>query len=149
MPIVKERELAGKIERFYKKHNIFKTPLEKIIENMVKHCTYTNNESIERHNFGDKPIKLTKIPKNINSPNFEKELLDSLECDENEKSIIELLWGDIQLGKRIQACIIMWISVYILRRPVIYIFRNLKIDQKQLAEDIRGKNENDFNIQYI
>ena len=36
--------------------------------------------------------------------------------EENEKSIIELLWGDIQLGKRIQACIIMWISVHILKR---------------------------------
>jgi hypothetical protein len=134
MPIVKERELAGKLERFYKKNaDIFDKPLKKIIKHMLEQCTYTNGESLERHNFGENPIQLTKIPKDINSHNFERELLQALECDENQKSIIELLWGDIQLGKRIQACIIMWISVHILKRPVLYIFRNLKIDQNQLA----------------
>ena len=25
---------------------------------MLKHCTYKNGESIERHNFGEDPIKL-------------------------------------------------------------------------------------------
>jgi len=62
---------------------------------------------------------------------------------------IELLWGDIQLGKRTHACIIMWISVHVLKRPVLYIFRNLKIDQKQLQEDIAGTGEYNFNIQFI
>ena len=147
MPI--SNTLAIKIDRFYKKHNIFEGPIKKIIDSMIKHCSYKNGESLERHNFGENPIKLKKIPKDITSPNFEKELLKVLEYDENDKAIIELLWGDIQLGKRIQACIIMWISVFILKRPVIYIFRNLKIDQKQLDLDIRGANEYDFNIQYI
>jgi hypothetical protein len=151
MPIVKERELAGKLERFYKKNaDIFDKPLKKIIKHMLEQCTYTNGESLERHNFGENPIQLTKIPKDINSHNFERELLQALECDENQKSIIELLWGDIQLGKRIQACIIMWISVHILKRPVLYIFRNLKIDQNQLADDIRDCNyDHDFQIKYI
>lgn len=148
MPIEKT-EIESKILRFYKKNDIFKKPIERIINVMKQKCTYINGESIERHIFGNESIKLKNIPKDINSIDFERELLKSLDHVDNDKSIIELLWGDIQLGKRIQACIIMWISVYILKRPVIYIFRNLKIDQKQLDSDIRGANEYDFNIQYI
>jgi hypothetical protein len=138
------------IERFYTKNaTIFKKPLERIINNMISKCRYKNGESLERHNFGDKPVTLNNIPTNINSPEFENTLLESLENNENQKSIIELLWGDIQLGKRIQACIIMWVSVYVLKRPVLYIFRNLNIDQTQLETDIKGVSKYDYNIQYI
>ena len=129
--------LKDKINKFFKKRNeIFKKPLEKIINLMLNKCKYINGESLERHNWGNNPIKLKHIPKNINLPSFEEDLLNSLNLEDNEKSIVELLWGDIQLGKRVQACIIMWISVHILQRPVLYIFRNLKIDQKQLQDDI-------------
>jgi hypothetical protein len=38
----------------------------------------------------------------------------------------------------------MWFSVHILKRPVLYIFRNLTVDQTQLINDI-----NDFNIRFI
>jgi len=139
-----------KIEIFYKKQNeIFKKPLEKIINSMLDKCEYINKESLERHNWGNKPIKLTNIPLDINSNSFENDLLIALDIEENEKSTIELLWGDIQLGKRVQACIIMWISVYILERPVLYIFRNLSIDQKQLQDDILGTENYNFNIQFI
>ena len=139
-----------KIEIFYKKRNeIFKKPLEKIINSMLDNCRYINGESLERHNWGNKPIKLINIPLDINSNSFEDDLLNALNIEENEKSIIELLWGDIQLGKRVQACIIMWISVYILKRPVLYIFRNLSIDQKQLQDDISGTEKYNFNIQFI
>jgi hypothetical protein len=142
--------LQNEISKFFKKRNdIFKKPLEKIINVMLNKCKYINGESLERHNWGKNPLKLKNIPKNINSPSFEEDLLQSLNLDDNEKSIIELLWGDIQLGKRVQACIIMWISVYILKRPVLYIFRNLSIDQKQLQDDIVGTENYNFNIQFI
>jgi len=142
--------LQDKIDTFYKKRSdIFKKPLEKIINSMLEKCTYINGESLERHNWGDSPLKLNFIPTNINSDTFESELLNALSLDENEKSIIELLWGDIQLGKRVQACVIMWISVHILKRPVLYIFRNLSIDMKQLQDDIVGTENYNFNIQFI
>ncbi len=142
--------LQDKINTFFKKRNeIFKKPLEKIINIMLNKCKYINGESLERHNWGNNPIKLKHIPKHINSPSFEEDLLDSLNLEDNEKSIVELLWGDIQLGKRVQACIIMWISVHILKRPVLYIFRNLTIDQKQLQDDIVGTENYNFNIQFI
>ena len=121
--------LDEKIATFFKKRNeIFIKPIEKIINAMLIKCQYINGESLERHNWGTNPIKLTGIPKNINSPSFEEELLNALNLETNEKSIVELLWGDIQLGKRIQACIIMWISVHILKRPVLYIFKYYRID---------------------
>ncbi len=142
--------LHDKIATFFKKRNeIFKKPLEKIINIMLEKCKYINGESLERHNWGNNPIKLKNIPKNINLPSFEEDLLNALNLDDNEKSIVELLWGDIQLGKRVQACIIMWISVHILKRPVLYIFRNLTIDQKQLQDDIIGTENYNFNIQFI
>ena len=142
--------LQNKIATFFKKRNdTFRKPLEKIINSMLNKCRYINGESLERHNWGETPIKLNFIPTNIDSISFELDLLNALSLNENEKSIIELLWGDIQLGKRVQACIIMWISVYILKRPVLYIFRNLSIDQKQLQDDIVGTENYNFNIQFI
>ena len=145
-------DFQGKIDIFYKNYGeIFRKALEKIINNMLNKCEYVNGDSLERHDFGGNPKKLKDIPKNINiNPElFEDELLTALNLKENEKSIIELLWGDIQLGKKTQACIIMWISVHILRRPVLYIFRNLLIDQQQLQDDIVGTENYNFNIQFI
>ena len=142
--------LQSKINTFYNLHNEKVKPiLESIITNMLLSCKYTNGQSLERHNWGGKPIKLKNIPTDIHSKNFNEELLKALDCDENEKAIIELLWGDVQLGKRVQACIIMWISVYVLQRPVIYIFRNLDIDRSQLQDDILGTEDFSFNIQHI
>jgi hypothetical protein len=142
--------LMNKIETFYKKkHKTFRKPLEKIINCMLDKCRYINGESLERHNWGETPLKLKFLPTNMNSPSFEADLLIALSKNDNEQSIIELLWGDIQLGKRVQACIIMWISVYILKRPVLYIFRNLSIDQKQLQDDVVGTEKYNFNIQFI
>jgi hypothetical protein len=138
--------LQDKINVFLKRNPMFKKPLENIINKMLNKCRYINGESLERHNWGHSPIKLKYIPDM--SSDFESELLKALDLEE-DKSSIELLWGDIQLGKRVQACIIMWFSVHILKRPVLYIFRNLKIDQKQLQDDIVGTGKNNFNIEYI
>jgi hypothetical protein len=145
--------LDDKINIFLKRHNHFIKPLSKILDNMKEKCKYINEESLERHNWGTNPNKLKYIETlNKNDINFETNLLDVLEKNETDKidnSIIELLWGDIQLGKRIQACIIMWISIYILKRPVLYVFRNLQIDQTQLQNDIIGTTKDSFNTQFI
>jgi len=141
--------LQDEIKRYCTRNpGIYKKVLIKILDTMLNKCKYINGESLERHNWGKSPIKLHFIP-NIESPDFEKLLLAALDMPENEKSIVELLWGDIQLGKRVHACIIMWISVHVLRRPVLYVFRNLKIDQKQLHDDIVGTENYNFNIQFI
>ena len=148
--VMQQTYLQDKINTFFKRRNeIFKRPLEKIINLMLNKCKYINGESLERHNWGSTPLKLNHVPKNISVPSFEEDLLNALNLEDNEKSIVELLWGDIQLGKRVQACIIMWISVHILKRPVLYIFRNLSIDQKQLQDDIVGTENYNFNIQFI
>lgn len=139
------------IELLYKRHSVYKKPLQEIVNNMLDKCRYVNGESLERHNWGTSPNKLKYIP-GENDSKFEYYLLKALEHNENENidnSTIEVLWGDVQLGKRIQACIIMWFSVHILKRPVLYIFRNLTIDQKQLQEDIIGTNEFSFNTVFI
>ena len=139
-----------RINNFYMQHNVFRKPLEKIVNKMLRHCEYLTGESLERHNWGGMPLKLNRLPGSLeNSTKFETELLDALNLPENDKSIIELLWGDIQLGKRVHALIIMWISIYIFKRPVLYIFRNLEIDQRQLKHDIDGDKSGDFNIKFI
>jgi hypothetical protein len=140
-------------ELFFKNNENFRNPLEKVVAVMEDKCRYTNGESLGRHNWGGMPIQLAELPSsNISDPNFKEELMKSLEkneCDSRNNSIIELLWGDIQIGKRVQACMIMWISTYILNRPVLYIFRNLSIDQKQLHDDITGSDKHNFNTEYI
>lgn len=140
-----------KIQRFYSKHlPVFRAALEVIINKMLKHCTYTNGESLERHNWGNELIKLKDIPSDINSSSFEENLLKALDLDENQKAIIELLWGDVQLGKRVHALIMMWFSVYIFETPVLYVFRCLNIDKQQLQDDISAREgEYDFQIQFI
>lgn len=137
------------IDKFLENNQRFKKVLEKIIHIMIEKCRYINGESLERHNWGERPIKLKNIPEYVNSPTFYCDLIKALNSKENQQSIIELVWGDIQLGKRVHACIIMWFSVHILKRPVLYMFRNLQIDQKQLQDDITGTESYNFNIQYI
>ena len=118
-------QFQDKLNSFYERHSKYKKPLEKIINNMINKCKYINNESFERHNWGGKTEKLNLI--NCNKKN----IFNKLEESNNDNSIIELLWGDIQLGKRVHACIIMWITLYILERPILYIFRNLRIDKER------------------
>ncbi len=62
---------------------------------------------------------------------------------------IECIKGDIQLGKRVHACILMWISIYVYERPVIYLFRPLNIDKEQFQDDIDGTQSWNFNIEWV
>ena len=53
--------LQDKINTFFKKRNdIFKKPLEKIINVMLDKCKYINGESLERHNWGGESDKIKK-----------------------------------------------------------------------------------------
>jgi hypothetical protein len=141
--------LYGNIEKFLNRFTDIdiRKPLQKIINNMLDKCKYLNGESVERHNFGgNTPSTLNDIPDyNQMDENRIYEILEN----NNEKAIIELLWGDVQLGKRVHACIIMWISLHIYKIPVLYIFRNLNIDMFQLSNDIQGVDEFSFNYQFI
>ena len=67
----------------------------------------------------------------------------------NSSTNIECTKGDVQLGKRLHACIMMWLSIYIYERPVLYLFRPLKIDQEQLQDDIDGTESWNFNIEWV
>ena len=112
---------------------------------LEKYKTLTG-DSIERHNFGNRPSKLNDIP-DYNQMN-EDTLYEILE-NNNEKTIIEQLGGDVQLGKKVQACIIMWISLYIYRMPVLYILKDLETERQQLGKYIDGTDELSFNYQFI
>ncbi|GAG74180.1 unnamed protein product, partial [marine sediment metagenome] len=141
-------DLYLKIENFIEKHKNFKKPLEELIFYLLSLTTYVNGQDLNRHYWGTPIKKLLNVPKNIKDKDFEDKMLESLKMNQEkniDNSIIELLWGDIQLGKRIQACIIMWFSIHILQRPVLYIFRNLTIDMTQLINDITGSQRDKFN----
>ena len=144
--------LKKKINLFYEKKKHCYKVLEKIVKKMMDDCRYINGESLEWHNWGDEPKKLKYIPKDKEDIDFEKKLLEALSKNEIEcidKYINEICWGDVQSGKTNHACIIMWFSVFILRRPVLYIFRNIGIDKDNLKDDIRLEGEYSFNVNYI
>lgn len=145
-----------KIEQFLFENETYRKPLEDIIDVMLNSCRYINGESLERHHWGGYPKKieslLHKLPNNIidlNPKDLEDIIVNELKSNQYDKSITELLWGDIQLGKRVAALFIIWFSVYVLKRPVIYIFRNLTIDRIQLQNDILGTRAEDFNTKFI
>ena len=79
----------------------------------------------------DNDIKLTTLLGNFSSPN------------------VECIKGDPQLGKRVHACIMMWMSIHIYERPVLYLFRPLNIDKEQLQDDIDGTESWNFNIEWV
>lgn len=144
--------LNKKLNSFYERKKHCYKVLKKIIKKMMDDCTYINGESLERHDWGDEPKKLKFIPKDKEDIDFEKKLLEALSKNEIEcvdKYINEICWGDVQSGKTNHACIIMWFSVFILRRPVLYIFRNIGIDKDNLKDDIRLEKEYSFNVEYI
>lgn len=116
--------------------------LKNVINNMLEESRYKNGDDLSRHNWGSRPKKLNGI-------NIISDLLQALERADNARAIIELLWGCVQLGKRVHACIIIWFSVYIFKRPVLYIFRDLTIDKDQFKGDILGTKDHNFNIKFI
>lgn len=140
-----------------------KSPLDKIIIKMLESSKYIDDSTIifdetnehgynkeHYHNWDCNPKKISEINKfknnNYNEENDIK-LTDTLGY--NTSPNIECIKGDIQLGKRVHACIMMWMSIYIYERPVLYLFRPLNIDKEQLQDDIDGTESWNFNIEWI
>lgn len=128
---------------------VLREAVQCMVFNIINNIKYNNMEGLERHNWINKPVKLSHIPKYTNTQSFEEDLLNSLKLKNNQKSVIELVWGDVQCGKRKFTYNTMWILIYIYRTPVLYIFRNLTIDQTQLQDDLAGISNNSFNINSI
>jgi hypothetical protein len=148
--------LDDKIKEFLDVHSFWREPLRKIIEESLDKCRYINKESLQRHNWSNEIIKLEEDFESVKEIKDDEErdckindILKKISSSGGDESVIELLWGDIQLGKREQACFIMWFSIHVLQRSVLYIFRNLNIDEQQLKNDIIGTGCNDFNTKYI
>ena len=104
------------------------------------------------HNWDCQPSKINTIEKNKNDYkeyNENNDIQLTRILGENSTPNIECIKGDVQLGKRLHACIMMWMSIYIYNRPVLYIFRNIILDKTQLANDIDGTEPWNFNMKYI
>ena len=54
--------LHAKIEKFLNIERYCREPLQKIILNMLEKYNTLTGDSIERHNFGNRPSKLNDIP---------------------------------------------------------------------------------------
>jgi len=140
-----------------------KKPLDKIITKMLESSKYIDDSTLiydenneygydkeHYHNWECNPTKISQLS------NREKK--DYNDFNDNELTTIlgssslpniECVKGDIQLGKRVHACIIMWLSIYIYERPVLYLFRPLNIDKEQLQDDIDGTETWNFNIEWV
>ena len=141
-----------------------KKPLDKIITKMLDESKYIDGSTLiydennkfdkeHYHNWDCNPSEINEIKNNENNENNEYN-----EDNDNKLTTmlgnfslpnIECIKGDVQLGKRVHACIIMWMSIYIYERPVLYLFRNVKIDKEQLQDDIDGTESWNFNIEWI
>jgi hypothetical protein len=138
------------------------SPLDNIICKMLESSKYIDDSTLlydengeydkeHYHNWDCNPtviseLKNRKIKKQYNEDN-DIELTNLL--GNHSKPNIECVKGDIQLGKRVHACILMWISMYIYERPTCYGFRNINIDKEQLQDDIDGTQSWNFNIEWI
>ena len=49
-------------------------------------------------------------------------------CKQNKYSRVEYLWRNTLFGIRVNACALMWITLFITNRPVLYIFKNITTD---------------------
>lgn len=138
-----------------------KNPLDEIITQMLESSKYiddstliydeSNNYDKEHyHNWDCKPTKIHQIKDFENQEyNENNDIKLTTLLGNNSTSNIECIKGDIQLGKRVHACIIMWLSIYIYERPVLYLFRPLNIDKEQLRDDIDGTSPWNFNIEWV
>lgn len=69
-------------------------------------------------------------------------------CKPNDKSNVRFLWRNDDYGIRVNACALMWISLFITNRPVLYIFKNMTSDIQKTRYNTTTKVYND-NIQFI
>ena len=69
-------------------------------------------------------------------------------CKPNTNTKVEFLWRDDIFGIRVNACALMWISLFITNRPVLYIFKNMTTDIQKTMYNTSTKVYTD-NIQFI
>ena len=109
-----------------------KTPLEKIITKMLETTKYIDGSTIlyeednkhgynkeHYHNWDCQPSKINTIEKNKNDYkeyNENNDIQLTRILGENSTPNIECIKGDVQLGKRLHVCIMMWMSIYIYNR---------------------------------
>ena len=141
-----------------------KKPVDAIITKMLDSSKYIDGSTLiydenneydydeeHYHNWNCTPSKINELIRGIENKEY-NENNDNIATDIlNKHSFpnIECVKGDIQIGKRIHACILMWISIYIYERPVFYLFRPLNIDREQLQDDIDGTEPWNFNIEWV
>ena len=140
-----------------------KTSLDTIIIKMLKSSKYidgstliydeNNNNDYDKehyHNWECNPIKIEQLKNNKNNEyNENNDIQLTAILGNNSSPNIECIKGDVQLGKRVHACIMMWLSIYIYERPVLYLFRPLNIDKEQLQDDIDGTESWNFNMEWV
>lgn len=143
-----------------------KKPVDKIITKMLDESKYIDGSTLiydennecefdkeHYHNWDCNPSEINEI-KNINNIknneyNEDNDIKLTTMLGDFISPNIECIKGDVQLGKRLHACIIMWMSIYIFKRPVLYLFRPLNIDKEQLQDDIDGTESWNFNMEWV
>lgn len=140
-----------------------KMSLDNIIKKMLESSKYIDNSTLiydennecefdkeHYHNWDCNPRKIEKIKNIENNEYNENNDIELTKMLGNYSSPnIECVKGDVQLGKRVHACILMWLSIYIYERPVLYLFRPLNIDKEQLQDDIDGTEPWNFNMEWV
>lgn len=143
--------------------NKCKTPLDAIITKMLETSKYIDESTLiydedneynydkeHYHNWECNPSKINEIKTIKNNEYNENNDIELIKILGNkELPNVECIKGDIQLGKRLHACILMWLSIYIYERPVLYLFRPLNIDKEQLQDDIDGTEPWNFNMEWV
>jgi len=147
-------------------HPKCKKPLDKIITKMLDESKYIDGSTLiydennecefdkeHYHNWDCNPSEINEIKNINNNGNNEYNEDNDIKLTEMLGNFsspnIECIKGDVQLGKRVHACIIMWMSIYIFKRPVLYLFRPLNIDKEQFEEDIDGTAPWNFNMEWV
>jgi hypothetical protein len=140
-----------------------KKPLDKIITKMLDESKYIDGSTLiydennecefdkeHYHNWDCNPSEINEI-KNIknNEYNEDNDIKLTTLLSKFSSPNIECVKGDVQIGKRVHACIMMWMSIYIYERPVLYLFRPLNIDKEQLQDDIDGTESWNFNMEWV
>tara|TARA_B100000963_G_scaffold295990_1_gene267088 strand:+ start:1803 stop:4721 length:2919 start_codon:yes stop_codon:yes gene_type:complete len=156
--IIKSKFIENFIDNLPEK---LQKPLDRVITKMLHDSKYidgstliydeNNNEFDEDHyhRWDCAPQNIPEIQKFKNNEYNEDNDVELTQLLGKYSPNIECIKGDVQLGKRLHACILMWVSIFIYERPVVYLFRNITLDKEQLRDDLDGSAPWNFNMKYI
>lgn len=124
--------------------------LKKVISSLEKNCEYVDGTSISGHRFSVNDDLTRHISDAFKEYDVSTNdlLLEVLKKPSFEKCCIEIVSGDIQLGKSLQIKCIAWFSIFIYKTPVLILFRSIKKDISQFTNDLKKMNEG-FHSRYI